>query len=228
MSTTTASPRSRTRSPTSWCGEAPFGPEPTMTKSTRDVALVEDRRRRSRAPTSRSVRPGRRNSAIRRVHPVDRLPGAAQRVDLVGGLAHPQLADAPPTPGVCSAPGQRGPHPQHLLGPHPVGQRRPAGRRAAGAAISGVRVVRLAPAHAPRCRVPARATPAPPAPRAAGATRNGSPVGRAGPGRSAARAAARRSRSASAGRGRASRSSASRPASAAAFCACDTRSGDVR
>ena len=34
MSTTTGSPASITRSETSWCGLAPLGPEPTMTKST--------------------------------------------------------------------------------------------------------------------------------------------------------------------------------------------------
>jgi hypothetical protein len=34
MSTTTASPDCNTRCPVSWCGEAPLGPEPTMTKFT--------------------------------------------------------------------------------------------------------------------------------------------------------------------------------------------------
>ncbi len=56
MSTTTASPGRSTRSETSWCGLAAFGPEPTITKSTwvcpsaRMASAIS-------VPTSRSVRP---------------------------------------------------------------------------------------------------------------------------------------------------------------------------
>ena len=56
MSTTTASPGSRTRSDTSWCGLAAFGPEATITKST--VACPSARMASAMSvPTSRSVRP---------------------------------------------------------------------------------------------------------------------------------------------------------------------------
>ena len=57
MSTTTTSPSSITRSETSWCGDAAFGPEPTITKSTwtwpsaRMASAIL-------APTWRSVSPG--------------------------------------------------------------------------------------------------------------------------------------------------------------------------
>ena len=202
MSTTTGSPRSMTRSETSWCGQAPFGPEPTMTKSTLTWPSSRIASAMSRpdlalgAPGSQPLRhPG--------VHAVDRLTGAAQRVDLVGRLAHPQLAEHLREQGLLGA-GQRGPQPQHLLGPHLVVQRHPTGAGQPGG-DQGVRVVGLAPAHAPRRRAlrPGDASTAGTSSR--GATRNGVARRPAGPGRSAARAAARRSRSASAGPGRASR-----------------------
>src|SRR5450631_1000911 len=49
MSTTTASPGAITRSDTSWCGLAPFGPLATMTKSTveRPAGRAEGRDLRS-------------------------------------------------------------------------------------------------------------------------------------------------------------------------------------
>jgi hypothetical protein len=59
-----------------------------------------------------------------------------------------RIRSSPITPDArdCSAPGRAGTHPQHLLGPHPVGQRHP-GRRSQPAGDHGVRVVGLAPAH---------------------------------------------------------------------------------
>ena len=94
MSTTTESPASMTRSESEWCGDAPFGPEPTITKSARRVALLDDRvgDRRARlafgaAHLEELGHPG--------VDPVDRRTGLAERGDLVGALPHPQVADHP-------------------------------------------------------------------------------------------------------------------------------------
>ena len=91
MSITTTSPLSITRSDTSWCGLAPFGPEPTITNAAVGVALLDDRRG--------DVGPDLPLGAARLeelghpgVHPVDRRAGRAQLGDLGGVLAHPQLA----------------------------------------------------------------------------------------------------------------------------------------
>ena len=64
MSITTSSPLSITRDDTSWCGLAPFGPEPTITNAapawpSSTIAAAMS------APTCSSVRPGFRNSPIR-------------------------------------------------------------------------------------------------------------------------------------------------------------------
>lgn len=64
MSITTTSPCSITRSDTSWCGLAPFGPDPTITKSacvwpSSSMAAVMS------APTSASVRPALSHSPMR-------------------------------------------------------------------------------------------------------------------------------------------------------------------
>ena len=64
MSITTTSPTSITRSETSWCGLAPFGPEPTMTNAASACPSSTIAAAMS-APACASVRPALRNSAIR-------------------------------------------------------------------------------------------------------------------------------------------------------------------
>ena len=64
MSTTTTSPLSITRSDTSWCGLAPFGPEPTMTNAA-SVWPSSTMAAAMSAPTCASLRPALRNSPIR-------------------------------------------------------------------------------------------------------------------------------------------------------------------
>ena len=187
-----------TRSPTSWCGEAPLGPEPTMTKST--VACPSSRIAAAISrPASRSVMPGAQELGHPGVHAVDRLAGPAQGVDLVGRLAHPQVSEDRRGEALLRA-RQGGAEPQHLLGPHPVGQRRPEPTPADAGGDERVRVLGLAPAQ----HLDAQ-------PRHAGrlhrrhleAGRDEERLARrrAGPGRSGAPAGARRSRSASAGPG---------------------------
>jgi hypothetical protein len=78
------------------------------------------------------------------VHAVDGLAGAAQGVDLLDRLAHAQLADDRRRQALLGV-GQRGAHPEHLLGPHPVGQRDAASPGQAGS-DDGVGIIRLAPA----------------------------------------------------------------------------------
>jgi hypothetical protein len=83
MSTTTGSPGPITRSETSWCGLAPFGPEATIAKSTPACPSA-----RIASATSRPQPLGHPP-----VHPVDRRAGRPQRLDLVRGLALPQRAE---------------------------------------------------------------------------------------------------------------------------------------
>ena len=73
------------------------------------------------------------------------LARAAQRVDLLGGLAHPQFCENLRRQPLLRS-GQGGPEPQHLLRPHPVGQA-DRGHRPQPAGDDGVRVLRLAPSH---------------------------------------------------------------------------------
>ena len=101
-----------------------------MTKSTVSCPSARIAAAISR-PASRSVRPGLRNSAIRACTRSIACPGAAQRVDLLGRLAHPQVAEDLGGEA-CSAPGSASRNREHLLGPHPVGQPDPPGLRAAG------------------------------------------------------------------------------------------------
>ena len=64
MSTTTTSPASMTRSDTSWCGLAPFGPDPTITNSASAWPSATIAAAMS-AATSASVRPARSHSPTR-------------------------------------------------------------------------------------------------------------------------------------------------------------------
>ena len=114
--------RSITRSETSWCGLAAFGPEPTITKSTwtcpsaRMASAIF-------APTSRSVRPGLSQSRDVGVHPVDGLARRPQR-------GRPRRA----TCGSAAATGRAG----QLLRP----RREDASRTAARAAPTSGRTAR--------------------------------------------------------------------------------------
>src|SRR4029450_2092773 len=95
MSTTTGSPGWITRSDVSWCGLAPFGPDPTMTKSTRTTPPPNMRTATAAPPPPLPRTP----PAAAPPHPlpdplgdaIDRLPSAPQLLDLVRTLAHPQL-----------------------------------------------------------------------------------------------------------------------------------------
>ena len=120
-----------------------MGPEPTMTKSTVSWPSARIAAAISR-PASRSVRPGDEELGHPGVHPVDGLTRAAQRVDLVGGLAHPQVAEHV-GPEALLGIGQGGPEPEHLLGPHPVRQADQPGVPEAGG-DGGVRALGLSPA----------------------------------------------------------------------------------
>ena len=64
MSTTTTSPSESTRSECAWCGFAPLGPLPTMTKSTAEWPSAMMAASRS-AATSASVRPARNSEGTR-------------------------------------------------------------------------------------------------------------------------------------------------------------------
>ena len=118
MSTTTGSPAATTRSETSACGLAPFGPDATMTKS----ALRCPARRIASAmsaPISRSVRPAPQPLAHLGVHRVDRRRRPAQRLDLLGRLADAQLAHH--RRGVdLLEPGTARPQRQRAGRPHPL------------------------------------------------------------------------------------------------------------
>ncbi len=85
MSITTTSPDSITRSDTSWCGLAPFGPDPTITNaasacpSARIAAVMS-------APTWASVRPGCSHSPIRACTRSIASPAARSRAISAGSL----------------------------------------------------------------------------------------------------------------------------------------------
>ena len=85
MSTTTTSPRSITRSETSWCGLAPLGPLPTMMKST-DTCPAPRMSSAMSAPTSRSVRPGRRSPGTAAWTRSMAAPAATSAATSVGSL----------------------------------------------------------------------------------------------------------------------------------------------
>ena len=206
-------------------GDAPLGPEPTMTKSTVSWPSSRIAAAMSR-PTSRSVRPGPQELGHPGVHPVDGLAGPAQRVDLVGGLAHPQLAEhvgrrgsarrraGRPGTAAPARPTSGWPAPTRPGVPEAGGDRRRTGRRSR-------------PSRRPRCPARAPATPARRAPRGPAPRRNGVAVG----GQHQAGEPLQRERvvaGESAGPGPGVTSRASRPAAAAALRACDRRSGEAR
>ena len=72
------SPSSIVRSPASWCGLAPLGPEPTTVKSTCEWPWSISRAARS-AATSFSVRPAKRTLTISSKHASAAAPAAARR-----------------------------------------------------------------------------------------------------------------------------------------------------
>ncbi len=136
------------------------------------VALVEDRRGDVPAGLALGA-PGLQELRHPGVHPVDGLAGPAQRVDLLGALAHPQVAEHAGGQGLLGA-RQRGPHPQHLLGPHPVGQGDPLRRCRAAPAITayGSSVSPQPTTSTSRSRTGEASTAGTSSP---GATRNGAP-----------------------------------------------------
>ena len=107
-----------TRSPASWWGEAPFGPEPTMAKSARSWPSSIRRPRISR-PTSASVRPTRRPAAIASI--VRSAAAAARREEpgLVGVLDLAQVAQDRAR-GLEPAAGQGRLQRQHVHRPEPI------------------------------------------------------------------------------------------------------------
>ena len=106
MSTTTASPAVRTRSDTSWCGLAAFGPEATITKST--VACPSARMASAiTEPTSRSVSPGRSQPGTRActrsmASPASRSAATSAGVFLIRSGRSAPLASAWRAPGSAS------------------------------------------------------------------------------------------------------------------------------
>src|SRR6266545_4280372 len=93
MSTTTGSPGWITRSETSWCGLAPFGPAATMVKSALAWPAARIAWARS-APTSASVRPGRSQSPIRWWTASMVAPAQASAANAAGaaeGLRHEEV-----------------------------------------------------------------------------------------------------------------------------------------
>ena len=145
MSTTTGSPRlQHPRSRCRGAGWLPFGPEPTMTKFT-DSWPSSTIASRDRAAGLALGPPDPQELPHPGVHPVDGLPGrGAQRLDLLGRLAHPQLAQHRPA-GTCSAPGsaarKRSTFSAHIRLASPTA----AGRRRGAAGDQRVRVLGLAP-----------------------------------------------------------------------------------
>ena len=127
------------------------------------------------AATSRSVRPGRSHSRHPRRAPRSiACPAAAQRLDLGGGLAHPQLAQRRRRPGAARRRGSAARKREHLLGPHPVVEADRPGVPPSAAGDQRVRVVGLGVVDdLARRRAPAR--PGRRAAPGAGTTRNGSP-----------------------------------------------------
>ena len=81
------------RSPASWCGLAPFGPEPTTVKSTCSWPNSRSRPARS-AATSVSLRPANRTSRISLVRRVRGGARGRQPGELVGVLDRPQHRQA--------------------------------------------------------------------------------------------------------------------------------------
>ena len=142
MSTTTTSPLSTTRSDRSWCGLAPFGPDPTITNAasrwpSSTIAAAMS------APTCASVRPALRNSPIRACTRSIAAPAARSCADLGGVLADPQLAHDRAGEGLRGL-GQGVAQPEHVHRGHRVGHRDPGG--AAGeVADQQVRVLAVVP-----------------------------------------------------------------------------------
>ena len=92
MSTTTRSPASIVRPDSSWCGLAPFGPEPDDREVDPDVALGEDRRGDVGAHLGLGA-PDPQPLPHPGVHPVDRGTGERQLLDLRRRLHHAQPVD---------------------------------------------------------------------------------------------------------------------------------------
>ena len=106
MSTTTTSPAASTRSETSWCGLAAFGPEPTITKSTvacpsaRMASVITE-------PTARSVSPGRSQPGTRActrsmAAPASRRAATSAGVFLIRSVRSAPPASARRAPGSAS------------------------------------------------------------------------------------------------------------------------------
>ena len=103
MSTTTTSPAASTRSETSWCGLAAFGPEPTITKSTvacpsaRMASVITE-------PTARSVSPGRSQPGTRACTRSMAAPASRRAATSAGVLEIRSVRSARPASARC-APG---------------------------------------------------------------------------------------------------------------------------
>ena len=92
MSSTIGSPAAMTRSDASWCGEAEFGPEPTIAKWASSWPSAMSRSRTSRA-TSASVRPDQPAAGDLGDDPVGGVGRLGQQRDLVGVLDDPEPAE---------------------------------------------------------------------------------------------------------------------------------------
>ena len=128
MSTTTTSPGWMTRSETSWCGEAAFGPEPTITKS----ALMWPSAKMASAiltPTWRSVCPALSQcgtlACTRSIASPASLSAATS-----AGVLRIRSGDRTSEASRWPAPGQGLRELEHVQRPHPVAQGdQRAGRR---------------------------------------------------------------------------------------------------
>ena len=143
MSTTTTSPLSITRSDTSWCGLAPFGPGADDDERGRGVALLDDRRGDVRA----DLRLGAarlEELAHAGVHAVDRRARGAQlrppRRRPCASAARVRIGPA----RVCAASGRASRSPNTCSRGHRVGHREP-GRAAGEVADQQVRVFAVVP-----------------------------------------------------------------------------------
>ena len=182
MSTTTRSPASIVRPDSSWCGLAPFGPDPTIVKSTpmwpssRIAAAMS-------APTSRLGAAHPQPLGHAGVHPVDGRAG--QRP-----APRPRPADltmrSRSTTGLGELQRRAGQRPldaERVLGPGTARRRRPgrAPTRGAPSAVAGQereRVVGLVPGQQLQARGPPAGLASTIGASSRGTTRNGSPAPR--------------------------------------------------